>query len=148
MLKLSSKKIAVLAALVTIASQAQAGPAPYLTNVKVIRVSSSAGTEFPSSGQLLTTLDHTSTNLKVTVRLTGYGSNYIAKMNGSTISNSNITSVLLCGSASNPTPCSNGQTVVAFDETYTITGYSSGKFTFQATGINGGGTKSTFINIK
>lgn len=128
--------------IMTVAGLLATGPAsgqsaPALTSVTIRSVSSSAGSENVTPSQTTTTIDHTEVNGRIVIREIGIGSGLVVRMYGSLISPGNqVSTTSLCGTASNPTTCSSGQTLIGVDVTYSFAGYPNGLFQYQATSVN------------
>lgn len=127
-------------------------PAPALTRVSVYAVGSSkyGGWEYLALNQLSTKFDHGGATLRAVVLEIGYGSNQVATMNGGYLARSKqIQTTLVCiTNGYYSWPCSAGQSVVGFLYTYDLSGYESGRFTFQDTSTNSPfRTLSTFVTI-
>lgn len=117
-----------------IGSAAIAQTAPALTSVQIRQVfSTQSNTESISPSQTTTALDHGGAQVRVTVREIGYAQTArTVTLNGSIVSNTAVSIVNLCGSASAPTGCSAGQTVIGFDRTYQIDGSTGGTYAVTA----------------
>ena len=129
--------LALAAVALMSAATVAAAPAPPLSYVQIRYVGSSdIGWEAIPDNQFSTLQNHGGAQLRVLTVEVGYGTNGIAKINGTTLpASANYSTMPFCGS-NFLTPCTAGQTIVGFTRYWNVNGYQGGTFYYQSTSIN------------
>lgn len=149
MSKCRFKAFGLIAGLMVGTSTVWAASAPPLSQVKVIKVQSSAcGLEDIADGQAQTQCNHNGASIKVYVLEVGYGQNQPqAALDGFEV---NGTRAPVCAfDTGNLTECTPGSKTVGSLYTFDLAGKQEGTFTFSNTSINAPrNTMSTQLYIK
>lgn len=141
--------LGVLAGLMAAAPATWAASAAPLTQVKVIKVQSSAcGLEDIADGQTQTQCNHSGASIKVYVLEVGYGQNQPhATLDGFEVNGSR--SPVCAFNNGNLTECTPGSSTVGSLYTFDLAGKQDGTFSFSNTSINAPrNTMSTQLYIK
>lgn len=110
--------------------------APAITSLYIDIVISSTVPEGEviAKDQVMTKQHHGGSQMLVRTIEIGYGSNFIATMNGNTLPISSMVDLLaLCHkrNGSGIGPCDRGETIAGYRRTWSIAGHGNGEFTYQ-----------------